>query len=228
MRPTSHSTPFSVLALLAAVLVAGLLGGCLTMPTLGSAHTAKPEYKPKNFTGEPVMPAAIHRVLLLPLAGGTVTDADSTSVLDPILHTALQRQSRFEVVTLPREECRNLFHASEFSSAGALPNGFMEKLGRLYSVEAVLFVDLTVYRAYRPLELGFRAKLATVKDVRLVWTFDESFSASDPAVANSAQRYSADHGEVDTPSQLTPKVLQSPSRLAAFAADAMFKTLPPR
>ncbi|HEY4300155.1 MAG TPA: hypothetical protein VGM73_04740 [Candidatus Didemnitutus sp.] len=228
MRPASPLTPRFILIVLATIMVSGLLGGCANMPAFHAGHAAKPEYTPKNFSGEPVMPSGIHRVLLLPLAGGTVTDPDSVATFDPILHTALQRQSRFEVVTLSREECRNLFHAAEFSSAGALPNGFMEKLGRLYAVEAIMFVDLTVYRAYRPLELGFRAKLATVKDVRLVWSFDETFSASDPTLASSVQRYSTDHGEVDTPTQLAPKILQSPSRLAAFAADAMFKTLPPR
>ncbi|HVU15766.1 MAG TPA: hypothetical protein VHD32_02490 [Candidatus Didemnitutus sp.] len=228
MRTPVHTPRFSWSRFFLVALSASLLGGCSSMPTLGSHHTAGPAYAPRNYSGEPVMPLGIHRVLLLPLAGGGITDPDTVATMDPTLHTALQRQARFEVVTLSRNDCRNLFQAPEYSSAAALPNGFMEKLGRIYAVEAIMFVDLTVYRPYRPLELGFRAKLATVKDVRLVWTFDETFSASDPALAAAVQRSAADHGDTTTPSELAPKVLQSPGRLAAFAADAMFKTLPPR
>jgi len=204
------------------------LAGCGSMPSLNNPSAVGPFYTPKNFSGEAVLPAGIRRVLLLPVCGGTVADQEAVAALDVTMRTALQRQSRFEVVTLSREDCRLGFGAPEFSSALALPHGFMEKIGRIYAVEAVLFVDVTVYQPYRPLTLGFRAKLATVQGVHLVWSFDESFSTADPAVANSVQRYYLDHGQSATPVELAPKVLQSPGRLATYAADAMFRTLPPR
>jgi len=40
---------------------------------------------------------------------------------------------------------------------------------------AVLFVDLTVYRAYRPLALGLRGKLARLDEPRVIWTFDNVY-----------------------------------------------------
>jgi hypothetical protein len=60
-----------------------------------------------------------------------------------------------------------------------------------------------------------------------VWTFDNVFSADDPAVANSARHHflGADRGGV--PADLTPGVLQSPARFAEYAADTMFASLPP-
>ena len=135
---------------------------------------------------------------------------------------------RFEVVTLSREECQKSFGVPDISSAAALPHDFLRALGRKFAVDAVLFVDVTAYRGYRPLLLGVRAKLASVEDHRLVWTFDEVFSASDPAVANSVRRFFY-RNELDRmPFDLTPGALQSPVHFAAYAAEATFETLPSR
>jgi hypothetical protein len=202
--------------------------GCAELPTLRSPAKTGPFFVPKNYSGESVLPQGIRRVLLLPVCGGTVADADSVLPLDEVMRTSLQRQARFEVVTLSREDCRINFGAPEFSSASSLPHDFLGKISRLYAVDAVMFVDLTVYQPYRPLTLGFRAKLATVQGVHLVWNFDEIFSTADPAVANSVERYATAHGRTATPVDLAPKVIQSPVRFAAYAADTMFGTLPPR
>ena len=92
----------------------------------------------------------------------------------------------------------------------------------------MLFVDLTAYRAYRPLTLGVRAKLATVDQTRLLWTFDEIFSMDDPGVANSVRKFY--HGADASGVPLDPGrgALQSPSKFAAYVAAATFNTLPPR
>lgn len=205
-----------------------LLAGCTSGPSFNDSARVGPFFKPHNFHGDTVLPASLHRVLLLPIYAGEVADQESATTLDPILLSALQKQSRFEVVSLSRTECQQRFGAPEFSSVAALPHGLLDQLAQDYAVEAVLFIDLTEYRPYRPLGVGFRAKLATVQDVHLIWSFDEAFSATNPAVENSARHYyiaqSAGNPSVD----MTASALQSPSRFAAYAADAMFGTLPPR
>jgi len=205
-----------------------LLPGCASLPGFGRPARAPQTYTPTNYSGETVLPVGLRRVLLLPACGGTVAPPESTLALDEELHTALQRQARFEVVTASREDCRVNFGAPELSSASALPHGFMEKVRRIYGADAVMFVDVTVYQPYRPLALGFRAKLATVQDVHLVWTFDEVLSAANPAVANGVQHHATEKGRATTPVELAPNVIQSPGRFAAFVADEMFGTLPPR
>jgi hypothetical protein len=184
-------------------------------------------YAPANFRGDARLPDDVHRVAVLPVHGGTVARTETAAAMDAVLLTALQRQTRFEVVFVTREECRRLFGAYDFSSVAALPHGFLEKLATHYAVDAVLFTDLTVYKAYRPLALGFRAKLAGVRDVRLVWAFDEIFSADDPRIRNSVRHFyrRSDRG---APSDPMTTVLQSPARFGAVAADLMFRTLPPR
>jgi hypothetical protein len=214
------------------ILIAGLLlvaTGCRSFrEELKDQAQEKEYFIPVNFNGERQLPAGLRRVLVLPVYGGRVAGVESAQTLDDVLLSALQKTARFEVVTLSRTECQRRFSRPEFSSSSELPNGFLTELGRAYGAEAVLFVDLTLYEPYRPLAVGFRAKLAVIQDVRIIWTFDESFSTADRAVVNSAQRFSRKGSAAKVPVDMTVGTLQSPRRFAAYAAEAMFDTLPPR
>lgn len=187
-----------------------------------------PYFAPANVAAEKAMPAEIRRVLVLPVYAGSVTTPEAAGALDETIVASLQRQQRFEVVPLAREECLRSFGAPTFSSAAALPHDFLAKLAARHAADAVMFVDLTAYQPYQPQTLGLRAKLALVRDVRLVWSVDETVSAADAAVRNSArQRYfSREHGA--RPFDLSPAALQSPGWFAAFVADELFATLPRR
>ena len=211
-----------------ALILAGLamLTGCM-VPPLSDGSRVGPFFTATNRGGDAQLPADLRRVVLLPIAAGTVAPAESAAALDAVFITELQRQNRFEVVTLTRAECLQRFQAEEFSSVGALPADLMKRLRQEFAADAVLFVDLTVFKAYRPLALGVRAKLATLGDnVRLVWTFDNVYSASDAAVANSARAHFVDSDRSGVPADMTPAVLQSPSRFATYVAADMFATLP--
>ncbi|WP_415908143.1 hypothetical protein [Oleiharenicola sp. Vm1] len=204
------------------------LAGCEITPDLADPVRYGPFYTPRNFAGEKRLPAEVRRVLVLPVSLGAIAPEETAAALDGVIVRALQDQQRFEVVALPRGECQRLFGAPEFSSTAALPHGMIEQIATRYAVDAVLFTDITVYQPYRPQAIGLRSKLATVRDVRLVWTFDEVISASDPAVANSARRRPVQAAQGRDPVDLSPGTLLSPTRYAAFAADEMFRTLPPR
>ncbi|HEY8995240.1 MAG TPA: hypothetical protein VIM71_11300 [Lacunisphaera sp.] len=206
-----------------------ILGGCNTVPDLLNRAGVEqgPYFTPVNFRGETRLPVEVQRVALLPVDGGTIASEESAAAMDAVMLAALQQQTRFELVVVSREECHRLFGASSFSSVAALPHGFLDQLASHYAVDAVMFIDLTVYKAYRPLALGFRAKLASVRDVRLVWAFDEVFSAEAQPMRNSVRSFYR-RGDHPAPSDPLPAALQSPSRFGAVAADLMFRTLPPR
>lgn len=215
----------------AVLVLAALLGwaGCASPPVFDGARHG-PFYTPVNHAGEAQLPANLRRVVLLPVAGGSAANAESAAALDPVFIAELQKQNRFEVVSITREDCLRRFRAEEFLSTAALPHDFLAMLKREHAADAVMFVDLTAYKPYRPLVLGVRAKLALLdpeSEVRLVWTFDNIFAASDPAVANSARGHFLDSDRGRIPADLTPGVLQSPSRFAAYVAAATFATLPP-
>jgi hypothetical protein len=200
--------------------------GCMT-PSIDDPARLGPFFTPSNHVGEASL-GGMRRVVVLPVCGGTLAPVETVAALDPVIIAALQQQHRFEVVTLTREQSRRHFRFEEISSVAALPHDFLSTLQREFAADGVLFIDITVFRPYRPIGLGLRAKLATLdSSPRLVWTFDNVFSADDPAVANSARKHflGADRGGV--PADLSPGVLQSPARFAEYAADAMFATLPP-
>lgn len=204
--------------------------GCGTAPGRDIAdsvrHTAY--FVPANHHGEPKLPAEVRRVLLLPVSGGRIVPVETATTLENVFAAELLQQRRFEVVRLSRTECQQRFGAAEFSSAAALPHDFLPALARSFAVDAVLFIDVTVYRAYRPLAIGVRAKLATVDSTRLIWNFDEVFDSDDVAVANSVRRYYETGGAGRTPVDAYHGAKQSPSRFAAYVAAATFETLPPR
>ncbi|HEX2852282.1 MAG TPA: hypothetical protein VHO24_03510 [Opitutaceae bacterium] len=216
----------SFLVRFVAIATVAFVTGCTSMPTMDPAVRG-PFFAPSNHGGVPMLPAALRRVVLLPVCGGTVTTPEMAEALDRVFATALLKENRFEMVVLTREECRRRFGVEELSSTSALPNDFMQKLRRDYAVDAVLFVDLTSLQAYPPLNLGVRAKLATVEDVRLLWNFDSVFSASDTTVVNSARRHFLKGSGAGAPMDLSHSVLQSPSRFGEYAAAATFATLPP-
>ena len=217
----------SAFNLLAAVSLIGLLGGCMT-PSMDDPARTGPFFVPSNHTGDAQLPPTIRRVVLLPAAVGNVAPPESGADLDPVLVTELQKRNRFEIVSISRAECRQQFRVEEFSTTGALPHDFMGVLRRRYAADAVLFVDVTVYKAYRPLAIGVRAKLATTgDDVRLLWTFDNVFSAADARVANSARRHFLESDRRGVPADITQGVLESPSQFAGYVAAETFATLPP-
>ena len=214
------------LARFAAGVVLSFLAGCAT-PNLNDPARLGPFFTPTNHEGVAHLAADLRRVILLPVSGAAVTTAEMAATLDPIFTAALQKENRFEVVALGREEFRRKFGVDEIASSAALPRDFMATLRRDYAVDAVLFVDLTTFSAYRPLAIGVRAKLAAVEDASLLWSFDAVFSAADAAVANSARRHLLKQDRSAAPADLSPAVLQSPSRFAGYVSAATFATLPP-
>ncbi len=211
-------------ALLLAAGAAAFSGGC-AHPSMVDAARLGPFHAPGNFAGDANL-GIVRRVALLPVWSGAGVAPEAVAALDDVVLAALQRQNRFEVVQFTREECRRRYVMDAISSSNALPNDLLEMLKREHAVDAVMFVDLTVYQAYKPLALGFRGKLAAVDGSRLMWTFDNLFSSDEPAVANAARRHSVNRDR-SVPADMTAAVLQSPTKFAGYAATAMFATLPP-
>jgi hypothetical protein len=216
------------LSAIAVGLCLALAQGCSSLPAMGRASSSKAAtFVPSNHAGDAKLPSGLRRVVVLPLAGSEVASPESVSALDPVIVSALQLQNRFEVVPLTREECRRYFQSDEISSVSEIPANLMSVLKREYAADAVLFVDLTVYRAYHPLAVGLRAKLATIDSAHLVWTFDNVYSADDPAVASSAVQYLKSRDQNGLPSDMIAVDLESPVRFATYASSSMFSTLPP-
>jgi hypothetical protein len=227
MKKTSPRFPRCQEARLAGVaLLVSALCGCATLE--GRVHQPRAaEFVAVNHAGDRALPPGLRRVVLLPVAGGSIVTAESTAMLDPVAAAVLEEQNRFEVVPMTRDECSRHFHVEEVSSVSALPPNLMEVIRREYNADAVLLVDVTVYSAYQPLAIGLRAKLAMADDARLVWTFDNVFSSDNASVAASATKYLRSREQAGLPADISTMSLESPTRFATYAAAAMFATLPP-
>lgn len=194
-------------------------------PGVRDSARVGPFFTPTNHSAAPHL-GGIRRVVVLPVWTGSAAPLETAADIDPIILAALHRVSRFEVVTLSRADALRRFRSESLSSAAALPHDLLATLRREFAADAVLFVDVTVYQSFRPLAVGLRAKLATIDGSRLVWTFDQVFSAEDAHVANAARNHFLD-ADNRVPADLTHGALQSPSRFTAYASAAMFATLPP-
>jgi len=207
------------------------LAGCASTRGSGKApEQPKPSatYHPRNFAGEKTLPENLMRVVVLPVHGGDYAAPETCEYLDPIITTALEQQERFEVVTLSRQDCGKNYGTADLSSTDSLPADFLARLGSEYGAQAVLFVDVTAFAPYRPLTLGIRAKLASIADRRLIWSFDDVFCCLDPAVVTGLRRFYTRNSMAGAPVDLSSDDLISPRRFAAYAADAVFQTLPKR
>lgn len=219
---TGPSRLFAALAIVFGMLA---LSGCMN-PGPQDPVRVGPFFVPTNHSGDPSL-GGVRRVLMLPVWADSGIPPESPEMLDPILIAALQKENRFEVVALSRDECRRRFRAAALGSSSALPPDLLATLRREFAAEAVLFVDLTTFRAYKPLAIGLRAKLASIDGARLIWKFDTVFSSDDPLVTNAARHYFLERDRSVPGADFTPAVLQSPSRFATYVAAAMFATLPP-
>lgn len=210
------------------LLAAVFLGGCSGTREWLEPVAVEPRHTPVNHLGEVRLPPGLRRVALLPAWSGGLIVPEARAELDRTFSDALQRSMRFEVVPVPREWCRRHFGLEDFSGSAALPHDLLSRIATEFGADGVLFIDVTSYRDFRPLSLGVRAKLATVQEPRLIWSFDEQLTAADPGVANSALADARARRSSDLPVDLSAGALQSPSRFAGYVAASVFETLPPR
>ena len=227
MRPSVHSSFARAILAVLSVAALGLASGCTATSSVIDPVTFGPFFKAKNFTGIPRLPAKLQRVVLLPVAGTAGAPAETLSSFDQVMLAELQHEARFEVVVADPAALTRLCDQPRLLSSDALPSNFLSMLSREYGADAIMFVDITSLSTYQPLVLGLRAKLAST-DGTILWSFDTLFSASEPAVANSARRHDRQRHPSSDPGDMSFTVLRSPMRFADYAAAAAFATLPPR
>ena len=226
-RPVSKAI---ALYLALAVMCLGLvLGGCAKRSVFGQALT--PSYEPSNvFREDAVLPDQIRRVALLPVnvASDDGEMAFGRGTLEPVVFAEIARMRRFEIVSVTPEELRLLSGRPAWAPEEKLPIEFFEKIRDKFGVDAVLFTQLTQYRPYEPLLIGWRMKLIDADEPHILWAIDEVFDARVPTVAAAASRHL--DGNPDTGSSLSDSrsVLQSPRRFGRYTAHAVVHTMPGR
>jgi hypothetical protein len=231
-----------------------LLVACLIF-TLGTAMADDSEFfgpppKPAGAYNASIrLPANIKRVLLLPLAcdEGRANLADDCQTLDPILEAELVKTKRFEVVSASSEMLHSCTGRQDWTGAEVLPANFFTSLENVYGCDAVMFCQLTTYHAYPPLAVGWRLKLVDVHTKKIIWAVDKIYDASNPTIAEDAQRFEKHQQDVHGKTRSLLKslfryadreptsalddqwaILNSPRYFSRYSLAELLKTLPER
>ena len=198
------------------LLIASLLSGCFRskreqIPFLQS------EYSPQNVSYR-MSTSSILRVVVAPLFnyGAEITDGDLKKI-ENSFRQALLKKGCFECVF------ENNIPFIDY--ARAIPNTLFEKLMKEYEADAILFMGLTQYSPYTPIQLGTRMQLIELCSNKIIWGIDEVFDASQEKVYFGVKHYQRAHTlsafeTLDDLGQLSPEYF------SAYVGQKIYETLP--
>jgi hypothetical protein len=217
-------------ALFLPATMAALLTGCAFMSPSVRRALATP-YKPVNVSRlQATLPESIRRVALLPVPrsradANQVAGVDS---LEPLFLIELDKRHAFEVIPVSSERLRTLTGGGAWGADDRLPADFFERLRQVTGCDAVIFISLTTFQAYPPLQIGWKARLVDCQQRLTWWAVDEVFDAGSDAVAAAAIAFA--NSELNPPDSAVDgaAVLRSPRRFGQYTASAIVSTLPGR
>ena len=192
---------------------------------------SKGEHRPDNVFVYPAkLSLDLRRVAVLPLAAGSdVTGlSDGCAALGPVLLEQLIKTKRFEVVAVDPAALRSGTGRASWTGGESLPADFLGYLRREYGCDAVLFAELTTYRAYAPLAVGWRLKLADARSGQIIWAADELFDAAQPEVYRDSQKFEGEVVRWHFWHRENWIAANSPRQFGSYSAAALLDTLPER
>jgi hypothetical protein len=172
----------------------------------------------------------LQRVAVLPMAAETSDRElpDGCAALSPVLWEQLLKTKKFELVAVDPVRLRRGTGQAYWTGTEALPADFLAFLRREYGCDAVLFAELTTYRAYAPMAVGWRLKLVDARSGQILWAADELFDAARPSVAIAAQRFAEPALTLPFVYEGSWLAVNSPSQFGRYSAAALLNTLPAR
>jgi hypothetical protein len=206
-----------------------VLTGCGTLP-MGDTVRG-PVYAPANVhRSVELLPITMRRVALLPATAriGEV-EASGADAVSGLLLAELQRQHRLEVFHVNHADLARWSGRRDWAVSDQLPADFLESVRKHTGAEAVLFPEITTYRAYPPLAIGLRMTLVEVQSARVLWAVDDLLDAGNPQVSNGARQFYLDQmkGGSETPFD-SQSVLDSPRRFSRYVIATLLGTMPDR
>jgi hypothetical protein len=209
--------------------VAAVLASCQT----ATVQTAvfRRDFKPDNiFVYPPRLALEFRRVAVLPIAAAA-RDHDlpaGCEALAPVLLEQLVKTKKFEAVPVDEDFLFARTGRTAWTGRETLPPNFFGDLRREYDCDGVLFAELTTYRAYAPLAVGWRFKLVDARTQQIIWAADELFDASQPDIRRAATKFETTKTEFPPLAAKDWAMLNSPRRFGRYTAATLLDTLPQR
>jgi hypothetical protein len=154
------------------------LTGCSTLPP--GAPAPETAYRPDNvYVAGSALPEQVRRVAVLPVTADENYSVlrDGCDALEPVLNAELIKTKKFETVRVTSEDLRSCTGRMAWTAEENLPAEMFKALQETYGCDAVLFSQLTVFRASPPLAIGWRMKLVDANSGQILWASDEVFDA---------------------------------------------------
>lgn len=226
-RCRGHGQPWRLRWLAGLFAVGGVLAGSHAAPPPGDP--LRPGDRPQNVFAHPArLPLDLRRVAVLPLAAESAGQdlPAGCATLAPVLWEQLVKLRRFEVVNVDAAALRRNSGQAAWTGGEVLPPELLAFLRREYGCDAVLFVELTAYRAYAPLAVGWRLKLVDARSSQILWAADELFDAAQPRVYRAAQHFVEPRSAWPFGREDNWLAANSPRQFGRYTAAALLDTLP--
>ena len=211
---------------------AGCLAGLIALSTIAAvAQDVRKSGQPENVFAYPAkLSLDLRRVAVLPLAPCSAASdlSEGCAALDPVLFEQLVKAKRFEAVAVDPVALRSATGQTSWTGGEKLPADFLGFLRREYDCDAVLFVELTSYRAYAPMAIGWRLKLADARSGQIIWAADDVFDAAQPEIYGASQKFAGQKVKWHVWHQENWLAANSPRLFGAYSAAALLDTLPER
>jgi len=207
----------------------GVMVSCQTTPI--QTVVFRSDFKPDNiFVYPPRLALEFRRVAVLPIAAAS-GDGDlpaGCEALAPVLIEQLVKTKKFEAVPVDGDFLLPRTGRAAWTGRETLPPNFFDDLRREYDCDGVLFAELTVYRAYAPLAVGWRFKLVDARTRQIIWAADEVFDASQADVRHAAVKFDEKTPVLPFVVDKDWAMLNSPCRFGRYTAATLLETLPER
>lgn len=216
----------------------GLLTWVLASMGSGCRHVQLPgdivlgsSFVPANVhSREPLLPNTLRRVAVLPMttASDQLELQAGVDALEPILWSELGKLRRFEVQPVTKSQVQSWTGRSSWRAQERLPANLLEKARSELGCDAILFAELTTYRAYPPLAVGWNLRLVDGGATPVLWAGEEIFDAGMPTVVNGARRYQQQQAADTRPLTDSMGILNAPRRFGQYTLHTLLDTMPGR
>lgn len=204
-----------------------LLGGCAA-PRYADLVPDHPSANVYLYADE--LPLDLRRVAVLPLACEEQRPdlQDGCEALDPVLQSELVKTRKFEVVCLSPKDLWICSGRSAWTGTEVMPREILNSLHGFSGCDAVLFCQLTAFRAYEPMVIGWRLRLVNAQTGQTLWAVDELIDAAQLPVREGStplQWLGLSNPGMDMENW---RLRNSPQQFGQFAAVEVLATLPRR
>lgn len=204
------------------------LGGCTQITKRDDPTITGPFHSALNVYVAPGgLPANVRRVAVLPLIHGRGNRGAERGVplIRQVFTQELSRARLFEVVTVTPDELYTMSGVRAVYADQKLPVDLIDNLKESTGCQAVLFAELTTYRAYAPVAVGWKLHLFDLETEELLWAVDEVYDTGQAPVANALRRHMRDQLAPNLVAVPRSIVLDSPRDLSRFSLSNLFEVL---